>query len=262
LGRINLFLPDLFEMKAKKSEIFSLSFQTNQVKRDLSFPRKIRDDSYPRPSLRRQATSSICYTVSKGIVLFMFSTGDVSVHSQKDFTDGAPLSSESRQSQPPRRATPAKRPPIPLSWVQVGSGRLSLWGRPGSKSFPFLREAGCTRVVTLLSEKEGAAAIGEQATKAQLAWTWIPLPGRTPPSGEARAQVLERLTQLSAYLDQGESLLIHCSAGIHRTGMVTYALLRRRGLSGAEAREVLTRLRQHTAEGMHPEHYAWGDAAL
>jgi protein-tyrosine phosphatase len=179
--------------------------------------------------------------------------------------DGTPLSSESwqrQESRPPRHAPAAKRPPIPLSWVQVGSGRLALWGRPGRKSFPFLREAGCTRVVTLLSEKEGAAAIGEQAIKAQLAWTWIPLPGATPPSGEACTQVLERLAHLSAYLDQGESLLIHCSAGIHRTGMLTYALLRRRGLSEAEAREVLTRLRQHTAEGMHPEHFAWGDAAL
>jgi predicted protein tyrosine phosphatase len=154
------------------------------------------------------------------------------------------------ESQRPRHTTPAKRPPLPLSWVQVVSGRLALWGCPGIKSFLFLREAGCTRVVTLLSEKEGGAAIGEQATKAQLAWTWIPLPGRTPPSGEARVQVLSCLAQFSTYLDQGESLLIHCSAGIHRTGMVTYALLRCRGVSGDEAREVLTRLRQHTAEGM------------
>lgn len=206
-----------------------------------------------------------CAILCKEIALLMFSPGGVPLHSQKDFNDGTPLSSENRQSQesrPPGHATPAKRPPIPLSWVQVGSGRLALWGRPGNKSFPFLREAGCTRVVTLLSEKEGGAAIGEQATRAQLAWTWIPLPGRTPPSGEARTQVLEHLTQLSAYLDQGESMLIHCSAGIHRTGMMTYALLRRRGLSEAEAREVLAQLRQHTAEGMHPEHYAWGDAAL
>lgn len=126
------------------------------------------------------------------------------MRSQKDFLDAAPLSEDRRQSQesqPHRHAVSAKRPPIPLSWVQVGNGRLALWGRPGSKSFPFLREAGCTRVVTLHSEKEGGAAIGEQATKAQLAWTWIPLSGATPPSGEARAQVLERLDQLSASLD-------------------------------------------------------------
>ncbi len=149
---------------------------------------------------------------------------------------------------------------MPLNWVPVGQGRLALWGRPASKSFPFLKEEGCTRVITLLSQKEGGAAIGLLAASTQLAWTWIPLPGAKPPIGEARALLVERLAQLSDYLDQGESLLIHCSAGIHRTGMVTYALLRRRGLSPAEARETIARLRQHTADGMRPEHYAWGDA--
>jgi hypothetical protein len=33
---INPFVPDLCEMTAKKSAIFSLSFHTNQVQRDLS----------------------------------------------------------------------------------------------------------------------------------------------------------------------------------------------------------------------------------
>ena len=171
-------------------------------------------------------------------------------------------SSNQRERLPPRQAAPSKRISIPLVWVPMGQGRLAVWGRPGSKSFPFLKETGCTRVVTLLSENEGGAAIGQQAMAARLAWTWIPLPGATPPSGEARAQVLEALAQLSTSLDHGEAVLIHCSAGIHRTGMLTYALLRLRGFSAADARETLTRLRPHTAAGMHPEHYAWGDAAV
>jgi hypothetical protein len=43
--RINHFLPDFYEMEAKKSPIFSLPFHKNQVKSDLSFFEKIRDGS-------------------------------------------------------------------------------------------------------------------------------------------------------------------------------------------------------------------------
>ncbi len=154
-----------------------------------------------------------------------------------------------------------KLQPIPLNWEKIGNGRLALWGRPRLKSLLFLKEEGCDRVVTLLSEKEGGEEVGRAARNVQLAWTWIPLAGATPPTGQAKEDLLERVDELSGYLDQGEALLIHCSAGIHRTGMITYALLRRRGLSASEARETLARLRLHTAEGMHSEHYAWGDAA-
>jgi protein-tyrosine phosphatase len=154
-----------------------------------------------------------------------------------------------------------KPQPIPLRWESIGKGRLALWGRPRIKSLPFLKEEGCDRVVTLLSEKEGGEEIGREVLNAQLAWTWIPLASATPPTDQAKEQLLERIDELSSSLDQGESLLIHCSAGIHRTGMIAYALLRRRGLSASEAREMLTRLRVHTAEGMHTQHYAWGDAA-
>jgi hypothetical protein len=42
----NLFLPDVCERAAKKSEIFSLLFHTHQVKQDFSFSQKVWDDSY------------------------------------------------------------------------------------------------------------------------------------------------------------------------------------------------------------------------
>lgn len=147
-----------------------------------------------------------------------------------------------------------------LHWEDVGNGRLALWGRPSLKSLPALKSAGCDRVVTLLSEKEGASMIKQAVTQAHLAWTWFPLAGATPPAGEVREALLAQIDKLLAYLDQGESILIHCSAGIHRTGMVAYALLRQCGLSATAAKEVLAQLRLVTATGMHAEHYAWGDA--
>jgi hypothetical protein len=40
LVRKNSFLPDLSELKAKKSAIFSLSIHSNQVKKDVAFAAK------------------------------------------------------------------------------------------------------------------------------------------------------------------------------------------------------------------------------
>ncbi|NNC15830.1 hypothetical protein HJC22_08825 [Corallococcus exiguus] len=70
------------------------------------------------------------------------------------------------------------------------------------------------------------------------------------------------LRQLSAIVEGGGKLVIHCSAGIHRTGMFGYALLRQLGLSADAARARLAELRQVTAEGVGPDRLAWGDAMV
>ena len=117
---------------------------------------------------------------------------------------------------------------------------------------------GCNRVVTLLSAREGGDAIGPAVRQQGIAWTWLPLANASTPTGEAEAALIAALPVLSAALDRGEAILIHCSAGIHRTGMVAYALLRWRGLDDAAAHATLARLRPETSQGMHAHHFAWG----
>ena len=147
-----------------------------------------------------------------------------------------------------------------VHWEAVGAGRLALRGRPGKKLLAHVAATGCTRVVTLLSAREGGAEIGAVLHQQGIAWTWIPLANASSPTGEAADAIIAALPTLSEGLDRGESILIHCAAGIHRTGMVAYALLRWRGLDDAAARAVLARLRPATANGMHDHHFAWGAA--
>jgi protein-tyrosine phosphatase len=52
---------------------------------------------------------------------------------------------------------------------------------------------------------------------------------------------------------------VHCSAGIHRTGMLTYGLLRSMGMSGAAALATLHALRPETGEGVGEVRLAWGE---
>lgn len=147
-----------------------------------------------------------------------------------------------------------------LRWAPAGAGRLAVWHRPRFRSIPQLPALGCQRLVTLLSAREGAEAIGAAAVAAGLRWTWLPLDGAAPPTGRPHERAAATIAELSRRLDDGESILIHCSAGIHRTGMVAYALLRHRGASETEALAEIDRLRPVTRAGLSPAAVAWGHA--
>jgi protein-tyrosine phosphatase len=146
-----------------------------------------------------------------------------------------------------------------LAWVAVGQGRLTVRGRPSIRALPGLRDAGCSHVVTLLSEAEGAPALGEAVRAAGMGWLWVPLRNGTPPVGSDRARVALAFPEMQALLAGGSSLLVHCAAGIHRTGMIAYALLRWCGSDREEALARLGEMREHTRSGVAEKHLAWGD---
>lgn len=58
------------------------------------------------------------------------------------------------------------------------------------------------------------------------------------------------------------SLMIHCSAGIHRTGMITNALLRYLGLSAEDALKKIGLAREHTAAEVGEHRLAWGQSFI
>ncbi len=149
--------------------------------------------------------------------------------------------------------------PTRYNFVKVGNGRLALNHRPGGRDFPLLRELGCTHVVTLLKESEFANTVGVHTNSAGLEWVWIPVPNGNYPQGEVHQRLLAAMPKLSKLLDEGKSLLIHCSAGIHRTGTVAYGLLRWRGMERDEAMQVIHQIRPVTAEGMLEKRRRWGD---
>lgn len=146
-----------------------------------------------------------------------------------------------------------------IKFVKVGRGRLALYHRPRDADFPILRSMGCTHVITLLREDEGAGRFKANAQKNGLEWIWVPIPNGKHPEGEVHERLLQAMPVLSQLLDEGRSLLIHCSAGIHRTGAVAYALLRWRGLDRTSAIKIITAARVETAEGMLEKRMRWGD---
>ena len=149
-----------------------------------------------------------------------------------------------------------------IGWIPVGAGCLAIWHRPSLKALPLLKEAGCEHILTLLSEKEGALEIGDAVRQAGMKWTGLPLPNARWSEGKKKDLILSAIPDLSEVLDSGTHLLIHCSAGIHRTGMVTYILLRWRGHDEQEALSLIARMRLHTREGLRKEDIAWGNEVI
>jgi protein-tyrosine phosphatase len=145
------------------------------------------------------------------------------------------------------------------NFVKVGNGRLALYHRPRGVDFSHLYKIGCTHVVTLLKESEHAEKYGNMTKNAGLNWIWLPIPNGNYPEGEVHERLVHAMPQLSQLLDNGSSLLIHCSAGIHRTGTVAYGLLRWRGIGRNEAMRIIGTIRKETAEGMMEKRMRWGD---
>ena len=145
------------------------------------------------------------------------------------------------------------------NWAPVGAGRLGLNHRPKRASFEGLKAAGCDLVVTLLCAREGAEGIGERVQQVGMDWLWLPLENGRLPLGEAHQMLAASLPELSARLDRGQTLLFHCSAGIHRTGMLAYGLLRWRGLDDVEAMRLIAQARRFTAEGLTQVQKKWAD---
>jgi protein-tyrosine phosphatase len=149
--------------------------------------------------------------------------------------------------------------PPEINFEQVGNGRLALFHRPKRTDVPTLFTLGCTHVITLLKESEGAERYGNWTRESGMEWIWLPVPNGKYPDANVRHLLLEAMPKLSWLLDHGNSLLIHCSAGIHRTGMVAYGLLRWRGLDRSQAMQLIDSIRRETAEGMMEKRMRWGD---
>jgi protein-tyrosine phosphatase len=144
-------------------------------------------------------------------------------------------------------------------WLPLRNGALAISHRPKKAALDALRRSGCTHILTLLSEREGAEEIGAAVRGAGLDWLWLPLENAQPPAAARDAEMLTAFAQIAAVLDTGGRILIHCSAGIHRPGMIAYAFLRFMGASSADSRQQLYQLRTVTAEGAGEERLAWGD---
>jgi predicted protein tyrosine phosphatase len=120
-----------------------------------------------------------------------------------------------------------------------------------------MQRAGVTHIATVLSRTEGAQSIGEAAAKAGMTWLWIELGSTKSLPQRRRPDVLETLQRMTSALDAGGRIYLHCSAGIHRTGMIAAALLFHLGFDEPQTKATLAALRPLTATDVGETRLEW-----
>lgn len=118
---------------------------------------------------------------------------------------------------------------------------------------------GVTGVVTLLRHDESggeARRIGEACARLGMQWLHAPLPGPKAMGmiGADKVVVtaedlesLSKVRQVQEFVQSGgHNLVVHCAAGLHRTGIFLYLVLRELAFSPDEALEKIRQMRQET----------------
>lgn len=109
------------------------------------------------------------------------------------------------------------------------------WARDLKADLAAIRASGASTLITLLEAQEfavyGVETLPERVADAGLGWFHWPIRDMAVPSEEAQARIASEGRALSARLHAGETIVIHCAAGLGRSGMVAAQWLVRAGLS-------------------------------
>lgn len=147
-----------------------------------------------------------------------------------------------------------------IRWVCLQGGALAIGDKPGERIHAHtLKNRGAGAVVTLLQGSEGALGIGDQVKAAGMDWIWFPFSASRPHKGDDSIHVIDLFMQMEAMLASGEKIYMHCSGGIHRSGMMAYGLLRYLGMQVKESLKTLRQLSVVTAGQACVERLAWAE---
>lgn len=147
-------------------------------------------------------------------------------------------------------------------WVNVFNGHLAIGHRPSAKLVSDLKLQNTSHLLTLLSESEGSRDIKILCDKSDMGWLWFPMKSAGSPAEDRLQELADLFQKMESILKDGGKIYIHCSAGIHRTGMITFAFLRFIGLDIEEAETKLAELRPTTSEGVGEDRMEWGNSVL
>ena len=145
------------------------------------------------------------------------------------------------------------------SMVEVVGGWMAINHRPKKSYIAELKSQGFSHVWILLGEQEGAPDLVKLYEAAGLEVIWLPRPNGGPITDpQELSAVRESYERVRRVLEKEGRIFLHCSAGVHRTGMVAHGLLRYLGYGPEEALETLHQLRPITAADVGNDRLDWG----
>jgi protein-tyrosine phosphatase len=135
------------------------------------------------------------------------------------------------------------------------------WNRDLAADLDVIRDWGARTLVTLNEEHElamlGVSALGELAAS-RFDWIWMPIPDGDVPDAEFDRRWIVEGAKLRERLIEGESVVIHCLAGLGRTGTIAARLLIEFGVAPPEAIRLVRAAREGAIENAWQERYVLG----
>ncbi len=132
------------------------------------------------------------------------------------------------------------------------------WDRDLAADLQAIGDWGASAVVSLMQEHEfkllGLADF-EAHVAPRFRWHWLPIPDGGIPDEAFDQQWAGAGPELRERLVAGERLLVHCRAGLGRTGLIASRLLVEFGMTPLQALNAVRRARPGTVETMLQEHY-------
>ena len=136
--------------------------------------------------------------------------------------------------------------------------KYGAWDRDLRADLQAIRDWGATSIVSLMEGFEfwllGVPEF-EARVSADFRWLWLPIPDGGVPGEEFERRWAEAGPELHRRLADGERVLIHCRAGLGRTGMIAARLLVETGLTPLQALNAVRRARPGTVETLPQEQY-------
>ena len=143
-----------------------------------------------------------------------------------------------------------------IDWVESGAlatkGKLGMTLCPGRKDrgrsldedLDVLRQSGVSRLLCLATDPElewaGVTGIEKGCVKRGIQFLKLPVKDQSVPSFDEQNLMVR---WMSAALDAGQNVVLHCMGGLGRTGTVASCLLAARGLSAEDAIAAVRRAR-------------------
>ncbi|MEL7146803.1 MAG: dual specificity protein phosphatase family protein [Bacteroidota bacterium] len=127
------------------------------------------------------------------------------------------------------------------------SGRVALSERPKLKEIEALASIDCHIVVTILAAKgDQALRIGNTVREHKMEWEWVKVQNAVKMNDADKRSFNKSIKRMLDAILDGKNILIHCSAGLHRTGMFAYCLMIKGGMSHMAAMEAIKEIRLET----------------
>jgi len=134
---------------------------------------------------------------------------------------------------------PHKNPRNVSHWVELFAHRISAAGAPGRSRLDQWVLAGVTDVVTLQRPDEMPEWLPGMCEAAGLGWRHFPLSGKRLQDPEDPRSLRLLGAWIASLRTQRDprSIVVHCSAGLHRTGVALYVAARASGMPPEDACE-------------------------